>query len=308
MPVVEAVAPQKQEDNTPAGTANPRYAQRFVKGLVGDNKFWSRFGAVFSGINLLGQGVVGGLCVFSPGLATQIAHVIGITALSTTGLAAMPLIAQAGLVAGSIALIGIGLSAIGLGFPGAWQRLEKRCADTFPKFNPLRKIREPFFRGRRKKQVTQPEPKGPLSSLKSKFKEHHMDVFLSGVTLEGSTVAALAWPTVIVAIASAPLSVLGCTVMAWAAFNTVLCTFDIFNSSKTLVQAYKTGNRKRLAKRSEKRERKAVHIAPPPVEKAKALPAAATQAFNDNVAPVKSDASLIVAPAEKKFSNGINPR
>ena len=113
----------------PAVTAPARknifqYAGAFTLGLIKDNKFWSRFNAMPNGAAFVAQGVAGIACLLaSAPLAAQIFGIIGCGALMT-----------------------IGLYGIAYGFPKAWKSMEELCVRTFPKLNPLKKVREPVER------------------------------------------------------------------------------------------------------------------------------------------------------------------
>ncbi len=276
------VAIAQQEDIKPQEGLSPlRYGWNFTKKLAKDNRFWSRLGAVFSGGNLLAQGLVGGFFLLSAPIAAQVAGFVGCAAL-----------------------IGIGLTAIGMGFPGAWKRLEHLCTETFPKFNPLRKLREPF-RARLKQEDPTAElqtkkRKGLLGRMIPQLSEDHKDIFLSGVTLEGAAVAGVGWTALVIAPALATfpaVTVGGALLLAWSSWCVGTCLFDIFNSAKTLSQAFRAHRRKGKDTKAQAKMAKMKTVAPPVQEaKSKHLPPATTKAFNDNTAPAKQEA----APSEAK--------
>ncbi len=268
------VIPQQANDNRPQeGLSSFRYGWNFAKALVKDNKFWSRSGATLTGMNLLAQGAIGGFFLLSAPLTAQI---LGF--------------------AGCAVLAGLGIAAISFGFPGAWQRLENLCEQTFPKFNPLKRIRTSLSRARRKDDVRHaalpPARKGLIGRMKSGLQEHHVDMFLSGVTLEGASVATVVWgyflmPTVLSLPALTIAGGIGLTVGVW---NISLGLFDIFNSTKTMMQAIGTHRQGRKKAKAANKAAKATapSVPPPQPEKATSLPAATT-AFNDNAAPDKQE-------------------
>ncbi len=264
---------QQANDNRPqAGLSRFRYGWNFAKAIVKDNKFWSRSGATLTGMNLLAQAAIGGFFLLSAPLAAQ---VLGF--------------------AGCGVLAGLGITAVSFGFPGAWQRLESLCEQNFPKFNPLRRIRTSLFRSRPENDVQHaaqpPARKGLIGRMKAGLQEHHIDMFLSGVTLEGASVATVAWgyflmPTVLSLPAFTIAGGIGLAVGVW---NVSLGLFDIFNSTKTMAQAIGTQRQHRKAAKAAKKAAKPA-VPPPQPGKAKPLPAAATTAFNDNAAPGKQEA------------------
>ena len=277
------VAIAQQEKAKPQEGLSPfRYGWNFTKKLAKDNRFWARLGAVFSGGNLLAQGLVGGFFLLSAPIAAQVAGFVGCAAL-----------------------IGIGLTAIGMGFPGAWNRLEHLCTETFPKFNPLRRLREPF-RARLKKDtqtagLQKKKSKGLMGRLIPQLSEDHKDIFLSGVTLEGAAVAGVGWTALVVAPALATfpaITVGGALLLTWSTWCIGTCLFDIFNSTKTLSQAFRAHRRKKKETKAQAKMTKTKTITPPTQEaKSKPPPPAATTAFNDNAAPDKQET---IPPAAKR--------
>ncbi len=285
-----------------------RYTGHFLKNLVKDNKFWARMGAVANGLNFILQGVVGAMFLLAMPVAAHIAHFVSISAAATAGLVALPLAAQVAGLAGCAVLGAVGLSAISLGFPGAWNRLEDICAKTFPKFNPPRSLRRALFRARLKENVqhvTQPPPrKGILKRILPK--EHHQDIFLSGVTLEGATVAGVGLTTLalIPAVMAIPtLTFGGAVFLAWSTWSVGGCLFDIYNSTKTLAQTYGSHRQeKKAAKAQTKKAKKTKTAAPPPqAAKSKPLPPA-TETFNDKAKPDAQKETPPAAPAPRRMN------
>ncbi|MDE2336379.1 MAG: hypothetical protein KGL10_03620, partial [Alphaproteobacteria bacterium] len=220
-----------------------------------------------------------------------------------------PISAQVAGFTGCAVLAGIGLTAIGFGFPGAWDRLEHLCTETFPKFNPLRRIREPF-RARLKKNAA--PRKSFIGRMKPRLSEHHKDVFLCGVTLEGAAVGAVGWSALVIVptVTALPaITIGGGILLAWSTWCVGTCVFDIYNSAKTLHDAYRTH---RSNKKEAKAKAKAVTPPAPPAQEAKAKPLpAATAAFNGNAAAPANDnataAESVPTTAPAKRANGPKP-
>ncbi len=270
----------QQSENRPEEGRSPfHYSKNFAKVMLKDNKFWSRFGAIPNGVKLVVQAAIGAGLLLTAPFAVQIFGFAGCCILGAAG-----------------------LCAIGYGFPGAWQRLEENFAQTFPRFNPLRRIGQPI-RARLKKK---PQPQQQEDTQKKRrrglrLKESHMDIFLSGVTLEGSVFGIVVWPllAVPVVLALPTLTVAGGLLLAGAAVQTASSIFGVVCSVRTLSQ---TARKNKGAKKG-----KETKAAPPQVEKAGALPAAATDAFNSKAVPGKQMELPLEEPAQPGRASGPRP-
>lgn len=254
---MEAAA-QQQAEKPQENLGFFRYARNFIKGLLKDSKFWSRFNAIPNGVIFIAQGVAGAIFL----------------------VAAAPVIAQVPGIAACAALAGIGLYGIGYGLPRAWQSMEALCTRTFPTFNPLKKIREPvqaFARKIAQTPVARKVLKNPLARFTPKLKtEREQDMFLAALTLEGASAAGIACAVAIAphVMALPAITIAGGALMAGAFWTIGTCAFDVYCSGKTLFQAWRE---RRQEKKMKTQASKPAAAAPPPVE-AKAAPLANTTA------------------------------
>jgi hypothetical protein len=265
--------PKKPARTGPRSKGNIfQYAWDFTKNLMADNKFWSRFNGIPNGAIFVLQGA---------GIALALsASTVALQALS---------------IAGGLALTGVGVFAIGYGFTKSWMSLEGICERSFPKFNPMRKLRTGL-----QKLLQKPLPKKILGILPFKkrrgMSERKQDVFLSAVTLEGASAAAVYFALHTAKhIAKTAMTVgkIFTPGMIGAAYLIGTCTFDVFCCARTLLQTFKSH-------RKEKKERKQLGTTTaPPVQEAKSetVFAEATAAFNNEAAPDKAAKAAASAPA-----------
>ncbi len=240
-----------------------RYAVNFTKGLIKDNKFWSRFNAIPNGVIFIAQGVGAGVFL----------------------VAGAPLIAQVAGFAGCAALCGIGLYGIGYGFPRAWQSMEGLCARTFPKFNPPKAVREPVAALANKiaqKPWAKKFLKNPVMRFWPQLKtEQQQDIFLAALTLEGASAAGVACAVAIAPhiMALPAVTIAGGFLIAGACWTIATCAFDVYSCAKTLVQAFAKHRQEKKAKKAPAPKQSAP--APQPQEpQSKPLPAPVAAAFN----------------------------
>ncbi|MBU6474632.1 MAG: hypothetical protein KGQ70_01590 [Alphaproteobacteria bacterium] len=234
-----------------------------------DNKFWSRFNAMPNGAKLMAQAVVGGFFLLSAPVAVQVFGYAGCGLLGAAG-----------------------LCAIAYGMPGAWQRMQNHFMQSFPHSNPLRRFKRPFRARSRKARAKPAAMQKPAIRLMPH--EKHLDIFLSGVTLEGSVAGIVTWPVLAVPVILAlpTLTVVGGLLLAGVAVGMASSIFGIFCSAETLWQACRKKPREQVQSAS------AARPCPPPRENAPELPPAATAAFNDGAARTTHHA----APVARNFS------
>ncbi len=252
-----------------------KYTGRFIKNLVGANKFFTQFnavqnGGIFIGQALLTSGIASFLHFLPPllGFLSFLPPVLGIAA--------------------GVAFAAIGLCAIRYGLPKAWKTMEEICAQTFPKFNPLKKIREPLQRF--KNNVAQTPLGKKIFRNHGKPKKHLLsqrkqELFLTGITLEGTLITTAAVILTAVAVISAPAipiaAAAGAAAVAvgWTAMNMM----DIVWCKKTVTQVY------RDYKKEKKLNAKAATSTPPQQEATTGLRTTnATSVFNEEAEQAKS--------------------
>jgi hypothetical protein len=259
------------------------YAVNFTKGLIMDNKFWSRFNAIPNGVIFIAQGVGGAILLVSS--APVAAQVVGL--------------------AGCAVLAGVGLYGIGYGFPRAWQSMEALCARTFPKFNPPKAVREPAQKLMQKfvrTKLAQKIANSPLMRFKPHLKtERQQDVFLAGLTIEGATAsgAAVAWAIAPHVMALPAITLAGGLAMAGAVWVITTCVFDVYSSAKTVYSACRDWYKERKAKKQATKDvTPAPQPQPQPAPAPQPLPAAMTPAFNKQAeaAPPAAPTTPVIPP------------
>jgi len=264
------------------------YAWKFIKNLKKDNRFWTWLGGIQAGSSHLWHAAIFIAALLS---APVVGELFGITACC--------------------ALIGVGLLGISYGLPKAWRSLEEICAETFPKFNPARKLRiraqhhakkiseKPSVQklqnhaGRQarrvaqhplaKKIVEEPHVQKFLGSrLVSTFLHptpRHQHMFLSAMTIEQAVTSTALYAVVAAALIGVASTGGLALVAAGLAYEVGTSVFSFRNGVKTLKQLLRDG-------KNEKEPVPASAHAVVPSRAMKALPLCVdrTSAFNRKAA------------------------
>ena len=109
---------RKMVESPPARKFLNSHISNFIKNIMSDNSFWTRLTGARKGGILIAQAVTGLLVLLSA-----------------------PLYIQPLGIAACCALMGAGLYGVRYGLVRAWDSLEKICARTFYTFNPMRTVR-----------------------------------------------------------------------------------------------------------------------------------------------------------------------